>query len=415
MFKQFVLVSMITILLVSFAFAEKGSFKISVFPAPPDIKASVEFSEPSGNKILDAEETGILTLSVENTGKGDAFHVKAEISIDKRIRGLDFDTNINIGTVASGKKITRKVPLKAAVEIETADVRFAINVTEANGFDADPIKIAFSTKAFEPPKLVVADIGIDDGNGNSRVEPLENVEITVRVQNMGYGDARGVKVDVVNGRNVFIGGEGKTHFNIGNLRAGEHKDISLLFYTNKRIKNGEKIPLEVKISEQRPQFQVAEALDLKMNRRQKRTEEIVVEGIHVSKDKIKRAGGLSVDVDMRIPKGKKAGKYDIAVVIGNKDYTASGLPHVEYAYRDVKIIKEYLISTFGFRPDNIIYAEDATLSKFNEITGVPVILNTSFNDKGEPMVCSPNDALNTFLGTDIDHLVIGNFLVSKPS
>lgn len=55
------------------------------------------------------------------------------------------------------------------------------------------------------------------------------------------------------------------------------------------------------------------------------------------------------------------------------------------------------------------------ISKFNEITGVPVILNTSFNDKGEPMVCSPNDALNTFLGTDIDHLVIGNFLVSKPS
>ena len=44
---------------------------------------------------------------------------------------------------------------------------------------------------------------------------------------------------------------------------------------------------------------------------------------------------------------------------------------------------------------------------------MPVLLNTSFNDKGEPIVCSPDDALRTFHGTDIDYLVIGDYVVSK--
>jgi carbamoyltransferase len=56
----------------------------------------------------------------------------------------------------------------------------------------------------------------------------------------------------------------------------------------------------------------------------------------------------------------------------------------------------------------------ALIHHFNELTGVPVVLNTSFNDKGEPMVCSPADALNTFNNTEIDHLIMGNYLISKP-
>ncbi|MEW6735955.1 MAG: carbamoyltransferase C-terminal domain-containing protein [Acidobacteriota bacterium] len=52
------------------------------------------------------------------------------------------------------------------------------------------------------------------------------------------------------------------------------------------------------------------------------------------------------------------------------------------------------------------------ISEFFQLTGVPVLLNTSFNDS-EPIVCSPEDAINTFLKTKIDYLAIGNFLVSR--
>jgi carbamoyltransferase len=50
---------------------------------------------------------------------------------------------------------------------------------------------------------------------------------------------------------------------------------------------------------------------------------------------------------------------------------------------------------------------------FGELSGVPIIINTSFNIRGEPIVCTPDDAIKCFLGTDIDFLAIGPFLVSK--
>ena len=53
------------------------------------------------------------------------------------------------------------------------------------------------------------------------------------------------------------------------------------------------------------------------------------------------------------------------------------------------------------------------INEFYKITNVPVILNTSFNDAGEPLVETPLDALICFLKTDIDYLVIGNIIIDK--
>jgi carbamoyltransferase len=44
---------------------------------------------------------------------------------------------------------------------------------------------------------------------------------------------------------------------------------------------------------------------------------------------------------------------------------------------------------------------------------VPVLLNTSLNVSGEPIACTPEDALRTFLASGLDHLALGDFLVSK--
>jgi len=53
------------------------------------------------------------------------------------------------------------------------------------------------------------------------------------------------------------------------------------------------------------------------------------------------------------------------------------------------------------------------LSKFEKITSCPTIVNTSFNVRGEPIVCSPQDSYNCFMRTEIDALVIENFLLIK--
>jgi carbamoyltransferase len=49
---------------------------------------------------------------------------------------------------------------------------------------------------------------------------------------------------------------------------------------------------------------------------------------------------------------------------------------------------------------------------FRDITGVPMVLNTSFNEN-EPIVCTPTDAFNCFMGTELDVLVIGSYILHK--
>jgi carbamoyltransferase len=53
------------------------------------------------------------------------------------------------------------------------------------------------------------------------------------------------------------------------------------------------------------------------------------------------------------------------------------------------------------------------INRFKEITGCPVIVNTSFNVRGEPLVCTPEDAFRCFMGTELDVLIIENFYLSK--
>jgi carbamoyltransferase len=53
------------------------------------------------------------------------------------------------------------------------------------------------------------------------------------------------------------------------------------------------------------------------------------------------------------------------------------------------------------------------LSVFKSLTGCPVLVNTSFNVRGEPIVCTPADAFRCFMGTGIEALAIGNCLLKK--
>jgi carbamoyltransferase len=56
----------------------------------------------------------------------------------------------------------------------------------------------------------------------------------------------------------------------------------------------------------------------------------------------------------------------------------------------------------------------ALLSEFERLTGCPVLVNTSFNVRGEPIVCTPEDAFRCFMGTDLDVLAVGNCYLRKP-
>jgi carbamoyltransferase len=53
------------------------------------------------------------------------------------------------------------------------------------------------------------------------------------------------------------------------------------------------------------------------------------------------------------------------------------------------------------------------LCRFKALTGCPILINTSFNVRGEPIVCTPEDAFNCFMGSDMEILVVGNCFLNK--
>jgi len=63
------------------------------------------------------------------------------------------------------------------------------------------------------------------------------------------------------------------------------------------------------------------------------------------------------------------------------------------------------------REDHALFYD--LILEFEKLTGCPVIINTSFNVRGEPIVCTPIDAIKCFLRTDMDYLILGNFILDK--
>ncbi len=81
--------------------------------------------------------------------------------------------------------------------------------------------------------------------------------------------------------------------------------------------------------------------------------------------------------------------------------TVPAVTHVDYSARIQTVHRE----------TNPRY--HALISRFDELTGCPIIVNTSFNVRGEPLVCTPEDSFHCFMGTEIDVLVVGNAILEK--
>lgn len=76
-------------------------------------------------------------------------------------------------------------------------------------------------------------------------------------------------------------------------------------------------------------------------------------------------------VHTQIPKLNRVNERAVAVVIGNRNYRKRDIPGVDYAINDARIMKQYLVSAFGFREENILYEEDASYAALQTLFGRP--------------------------------------------
>ena len=68
------------------------------------------------------------------------------------------------------------------------------------------------------------------------------------------------------------------------------------------------------------------------------------------------------------------------------------------------------MQTVGKKDNQLLYK---LLKEFGRQSGIPILINTSFNIRGEPMVCTPEDAYRCFMRTNMDVLVLENFVLEK--
>jgi carbamoyltransferase len=101
---------------------------------------------------------------------------------------------------------------------------------------------------------------------------------------------------------------------------------------------------------------------------------------------------------LRLPPGPRAAGFD---QIRQTRSTIPAVTHVDYSAR---------IQTLTREQNPRLHA---LLKKFEALTGCGVLVNTSFNVRGEPVVCTPDDAYRCFVNTEMDHLVMGNFLLDR--
>ena len=84
-----------------------------------------------------------------------------------------------------------------------------------------------------------------------------------------------------------------------------------------------------------------------------------------------------------------------------KRSSVPAITHVDYSARIQTVHKETNLKYYNL------------INEFKKITNCPVLVNTSFNVRGEPIVCSIEDAFNCFMGTNLDILVIEDFILFK--
>ncbi|MCL4511181.1 MAG: hypothetical protein M1470_08950 [Bacteroidetes bacterium] len=279
---------------------------------PPSLSANVSFSEPSGNNLLDADEQGKITVKVNNSGKGDAYGLSVKIE-PSSYDGLSYSPTLDIGDIPAGGSKTIEIPVTALQDVSSGDVSLVLKFIEANGFEPPPTKIVFTTKAFVPPKLVVSDVGVEDAEGGSIIQPGKVVSITARIQNAGLGDARDVNASVRLGQNVFLAQDSKTTFQLGSLAPGQYKDIKFSLYTNNRATD---VPVYVDLMEHYGSYGLSNyRLPLAFNRPMAKLNEIVVQPKEQLTPAIEISKGLSIDVDSNIPHAREGNPNAVALIL----------------------------------------------------------------------------------------------------
>ena len=361
----------------SLSFQKTKIWELSVVPKPVapanlEIK-SISFTDKNGNNnnVLDANEKAEIGFTVSNAGKGNAHNLVAEIA--KILNGpwekyqqqkIEYSKQVQIGNLVSGSNTTVTIPISATMNVESDTAMFEIQIREGNGFDADPIRVSFSTQKFKNPLVAIADHQFTTEGGKIKLGQL--ISLVLVLQNRGQGEASNIKVNFNNPQNVFPGSE--AGFTIDKLKPNEVKKLTYEFFANKMY-TAKEIPIEVSVIESYNQYGDKRTLNVSLEQTLSQTQSITIAGQVEKPFQIENVS-LRSEVDTNIPVTEKIYQNRYALVVGNEDYKKyqTGLKsdqNVLFAQNDAYVFKEYVTKTMGVPEKQAFLLTDATRAQMN--------------------------------------------------
>lgn len=320
---------------------------------PPNLVAQISFSEPSGNKFLDAEEIGEIIITLENKGAGEAFAVEAIIK-SKDSAGISFDKRAYFGSIPSKQSITKRVAVRADANVMDREQKLDIEFTEQMGMTPPPQAISFESRAMREPLLALADRVVQTADRKVYAGSVTN--LTIIVQNQGVGMAKGVGIELFPPEGITLLGIPEI-VALGDLAPGGYAEYRLSFVVSNDVKE---LPFHVRITEERHRFNTQKLpLNLPFVASRRPTQVTTVAG----KEEHPVPAALPsylVDTEKNIPQGKSR-KNAFAIILGIEDY--QNLPPATYVLRDAQWVKEYFKTALGIPEANIISYENDKVTR----------------------------------------------------
>ena len=366
---------------------------VSELYMPPDLYMDIRFVDANGNDILEAEETGMIRLQINNKG-GKADNVKVTVNPTTFGSGVSMKQTIFTTSVPKEGSTLVEFPVTASINAPTGNAKFEIKVSEPMGYDIDAV-MELSTFAFQKAALDVRGVTVVDAgkglralrdNPDGKVQKGEVVRASVLLQNVGAGEARNIRYKVISkDPNVSIltesGPVQELSGSVGNMLVEQTREISFRMSANNNYAGkGGYLPLYLTVTEDKgfgdiESRQIPISLDAVLVKPEvvkvkADTEKLMASlGTKVYSDDKRVTSDAQIKDIMIAPLGEALYADAVAIVIGAEKYQDSNIPKAPYAKRDAQVMTEYFKTSMGIPEANITTLTDemVTSRKLKEL------------------------------------------------
>lgn len=352
-----------------------GSLNIVKEVKPPilQLQGQINFTEPSGNKAIDANETCILSLTVKNSGMGDGYGLVGRIRTKGNVLGITTQ-DVTLPTIKVGQTYTVDFPITADVNTVDGEAEFFLSIEEPNGFNLPEIPIKISTRAFLAPMVEFRGHIIESG----AVTLAKNTPYTMQVliQNTGHGVAENVSANLDLPQGVYSLSE-ENSLNNAILNPGQTHTVKYTFIVPQNY-SSQRLPVTIRVKERYGKYSKNGEISFEVKEQDMIAGNTISPTIRTVEPIVPVS--LGSDVDKNIPKTTETNNTLHVMIIANQNYRNE--KPVTTSLSDGRMMKEYCMKTLGVPEKNIFLKEDRTNAEMQaDIEGFAKTIRYNSNDK----------------------------------